>query len=280
MKFGIAVTGRANPKLIEKLAITAEGAGFDYFLVTDHFLLPNAANHIDVWSFLPYLAAKTNTIRLGSCVTPITLRPPAMLAKMVGTADYLSNGRIIFGVGFGWYRPEFEAFSTWRESPERIGHSREAIDLIKRLWTEQKAIDFDGKFIHAKGAIVEPKPLQKPFPPIWWGGHLPISLRMAGQLADGWMPIGPRWFDESYPKPDEYAKMRKVILGELSKRDYPQSKFVFTTLINRTDIPSLRKDVEKYVEAGMNSFTLGEKAENDSCLKEIVRVATEIGGSL
>jgi alkanesulfonate monooxygenase SsuD/methylene tetrahydromethanopterin reductase-like flavin-dependent oxidoreductase (luciferase family) len=280
LKFGIAVTGRANPKLIEKLAITAEKVGYDYFLVTDHFLLPNANNHIDVWSFLPYLAAKTSKLRLGSCVTPLPFRPPAIMAKMIGTTDYLSNGRIIFGVGFGWYKPEFEAFSEWHENADRIASSLEAIKLMKLLWTEQGPVDFDGRFVHAKGATVEPKPIQKPFPPIWWGGHLPMSLRIAGRYADGWMPIGPRWFDESYPKPDQYAKMRQVILGELNKREYPQNKFVFTTLINRTDIPTLRRDVEQYLDAGMTHFTLGEKANDDTCLKEIERVAKEIGGSL
>ena len=280
LKFGIAVTGRANPKLIEKLAIKAEEVGYDYFLVTDHFMLPNANNHIDVWSFLPYLAARTSTIRLGSCVTPLPLRQPAMMAKMIATSDHLSNGRIIFGVGFGWYKPEFEAFSVWHENAERIQFAREAVEFIKRLWTEKDPIDFDGKYIHAKGAVVEPKPLQKPYPPIWWGGHLSISLRMAGRYGDAWMPIGPRWFDESYPKPDQYASMRGVIKEELEKRGYPQGKFIFTTLINRTEIASLRKDVEQYVDAGMNHFTLGEKAENEKCLKEIEVVAKEIGGSL
>lgn len=279
LKCGIAVTGRANPKLIERLAIEAEKAGYDYFLVTDHFMVPNSNNHIDVWSFLPYLAAKTNTIRLGSAVTPLPLRPPGMLAKMVATTDYLSSGRIIVGLGFGWHRPEFEGYSEWYESKERIAFCREALQLMMRLWTEPGPVDFKGKYVHAKGAGLEPKPIQKPFPPIWWGGHLPVSLHTAGKYADGWMPIGPRWFDESYPKPNEYSKMRKVILDELRKRKYPAEKFVFTTLINRTDIPTLRRDVEQYVDAGMTHFTLGEKAEDEKCLKEIARVAKEIGGS-
>jgi hypothetical protein len=93
------------------------------------------------------------------------------------------------------------------------------------------------------------------------------------------MPIGPRWFDESYPKPSEYSRMRKVVLDELKKRNYPEDKFAYTNLINRTEIETLRRDVEQYVDAGMTHFTLGEKAEDERCLKEIVLVATEIGGS-
>ncbi len=93
------------------------------------------------------------------------------------------------------------------------------------------------------------------------------------------MPIGPRWFDDSYPKPNEYAEMGKVILDELSKRKYPHDQFAFTNLINRTDIQTLRRDVEQYVDAGMTHFTLGEKAEDEKCLTEIGLVVKEIGGS-
>jgi probable F420-dependent oxidoreductase len=280
MKFGIAVTGRANPKLIESLAIKAESVGYDYLLITDHFILPNVNNHIDVWSFLPYLAAKTSTIRLGTCVTPLPLRNPALMAKMVATTDNLSNGRIIFGVGFGWYKPEFEAYSEWLETKERVKFSREAFDLMRLLWTKDKPVDFNGQFLHVKGAIVEPKPVQKPYPQVWWGGHQNTSLHMAGKYADGWMPIGPRWFDDNYPKPHQFSEMKQVIVEELKKRNYPQQKFIFTNLINRTDITALRKDVEAYIEAGMNHFTLGEKAENDNCLEQIAVVAKDIGGSL
>jgi alkanesulfonate monooxygenase SsuD/methylene tetrahydromethanopterin reductase-like flavin-dependent oxidoreductase (luciferase family) len=279
LKRGIAVTGRASPKLIVRLAIQAENEGYDYFLVTDHFMLPNSSNHIDVWSFLPFLAAKTRTIRLGSAVTPIPLRPPAMFAKMIATTDYLSEGRIILGAGFGWYQPEFDAYSEWYENRERIAFSLEAIELMERLWTEPGEVDFRGKYVHAKAAGLEPKPVQKPFPPIWWGGHLPVSLRTAGRHADGWMPIGPRWFDDTYPKPTEYSRMRNVILDELRKRKYPVDKFVFTTLINNTEISTLRRDVEQYVEAGMTHFTLGEKAQDEKCLKDIAVVAKEIEGS-
>jgi hypothetical protein len=202
-----------------------------------------------------------------------------MFAKMVATVDNLSEGRIILGAGFGWYQPEFEAYSEWRESKHRIGYSLETIELMKRLWTETEPVDFEGKYVRTKAAGLDPKPIQKPFPPIWWGGHKPISLRTAGKLADGWMPIGPRWFDDTYPKPAEYAKMSKNILGELKKRDYPVDRFVFTNLINSTDIPTLRKDVEQYVTAGMNHFTLGEKAQDEKCLKDIAVVEKEIGGS-
>ena len=116
MKFGLATTGRTNPTLLEKFAIRAEELGFDSFLVTDHFMQPTSNKMMDAWTLLPFLAAKTSKIRLGTCVTPITFRPPSILAKMIATADNLSGGRIILGAGAGWYKPEFNGYSQWFES--------------------------------------------------------------------------------------------------------------------------------------------------------------------
>jgi alkanesulfonate monooxygenase SsuD/methylene tetrahydromethanopterin reductase-like flavin-dependent oxidoreductase (luciferase family) len=280
MKFGLAVSGRANPKIIERLALSADNLGYDSFLVTDHFLLPDTNDHIDVWSFLPYLAAKTQTIRLGTVVTPIPLRQPAILAKAISTVDNLSNGRVILGAGFGWFKPEFDGFSKWFENKDRIAFTEEAIQLMLRLWAEHNPVNFEGRFVSAKGAVIEPKPVQKPHPPIWFGGHLSQSLRMVGQYGEGWMPIGPRWFDESYPKPEEYAEKKLRIVSELSKRKFPEEKFLFTILINMTDLAILRKDIDSYIRAGMNYFILGEKAKSEDSLRNIEEVAKDVARSL
>jgi probable F420-dependent oxidoreductase len=281
MKYGLAVSGKGNVKLLERMALRAEELGYDSFLVTDHFLLPDSNSHLDVWSFLPYLAAKTEKIRLGTCVTPIPFRHPAILAKSISTCDQLSNGRIILGAGVGWHRPEFDGFSRWLETKDRITCTKEGLEIMRRLWTESAPLNFDGKFIHVKGAIIEPKPIQKPHPPIWLGGHLPGSLRMAGRYAQGWMPIGPRWFDESYPRPKQYSQMRETIIQELKKKRISEKDFTFTNLISPApDIQTVRSDVEQYIDAGMNYFILGEKAQSDKSLQTIETVAKEIGQSL
>lgn len=280
VKFGLAVTGRANPKILEQMALKADEVGYDSFLVTDHFMLPDANNHIDVWSFLPYLAAKTQKIRLGTCVTPLPFRQPGILAKMISTTDNLSKGRVILGAGFGWFKPEFDGFSEWLQTKDRIGYSEEAIQLMIKLWTEKDPVNFNGKFLRSEGGVIEPKPVRKPYPPIWFGGHQSQSLRMAGQYGDGWMPIGPRWFDDSYPKPGEYSVMKAKITSELRRRNYSERKFVFTSLINNADLKIVRSDVDEFIDAGMNYFTLGEKAKSMESIKSIVRVAKEIGRSL
>jgi alkanesulfonate monooxygenase SsuD/methylene tetrahydromethanopterin reductase-like flavin-dependent oxidoreductase (luciferase family) len=280
MKFGLAVSGRANPKLLEKLAVAADDFGYDSFLVTDHFMLPDSNNHLDVWSFLPYLVGKTRDIRLGTVVTPIPFRQPSILAKAISTVDNLSSGRVILGAGFGWFKPEFDGFSKWFGTKDRIAFTEEAIQLMLQLWTQSDPVNYEGKFVHASGAVIEPKPMQKPHPPIWFGGHLSQSLRMAGQYGDGWMPIGPRWFDESYPRPDEYARKRSKIVSELGKREISKKDFVFTILINMADIATLRKDIDDYIQAGMNYFILGEKARSDESIRNIEMVAKDVAGSL
>jgi len=279
MKMGLAVKGRANPKTVEKLAVKAEELGYDYFLLTDHYMQPNWNGHPEAWTFLAYLAAKTDRIRLGTCVSPLPLRSPAIFAKTIATLDNLSNGRVILGAGYGWYKPEFDAFSTWLESPERIAYSREALDLMLSLWSGKEPLDSTGR-IKGRGIVVEPKPVQKPHPPIWWGGHLGQSLKTAGRRADGWMPIGPRWFDESYPKPEQYAEMHGVIEELLEKRGYREKDFAFTILIGMADVPTLRKDIEHYTEAGMNCFTLGHNVPDEGALKDVELVMKEIGGSI
>ena len=174
MKFGLAADGDSSPEVLLEIAAKGEELGFDSFLVTDHF----TKGSLDAWTFLPYLAGRTSKIRLGTCVTPIPFRPPGILAKMVATLDYLSNGRTILGAGIGWNKPEFDGFSKWLETADRIKATEEGLDLITRLWTEDQPVTFEGKFMHAIDAIVDPKPKQKPHPEIWFGSHGQRTLQI------------------------------------------------------------------------------------------------------
>src|SRR5437867_12972232 len=105
---------------------------------------------------LTYLAAKTEKIRLGTLVTPIPFRPPGMLAKTVSTLDLLSNGRTTLGVGAGWSQTEFEGYSEWNPNKIRLDKTREGVELILKLWTQEKVV-VNGKFYHANGAVLDLK---------------------------------------------------------------------------------------------------------------------------
>lgn len=261
LKLGVAVSGRGDPKVVEELAVRADELGYDSFLITDHFMTPRGSSTIDAWAFIPYLAARTSKIRLGTCVTPLPFRNPAVLAKTVATCDHLSNGRVILGAGFGWYEPEFAAFSKWESPGERVAHSEEAIQLMMRLWTEDEPVDFHGRFVSARGAVVEPKPVQRPCPLVLWGGHRRASLRMAGRYAGGWIPVGPRWYEDDYPSAEDYGKMRESIESEVNRPQRGSAGFRYTNIIGVADVKTLGRDVGAYASEGLNFVTIGIPAD-------------------
>ncbi len=183
-----------NLALIKTAVVEADRLGFDGALMTDHYMygagrLSTRMSEVDrnmtleTWVTLTYLAAKTEHIRLGTIVTPIPFRPPAVLAKMLSTLDVLSNGRVILGVGAGWSQEEFEGYSEWSEPKVRVDKTKEGVELMIKLWTEPE-VTFEGRYYQAKGAVLEPKPLQKPYPPLLFGGRGTRMLKLAGKYAD------------------------------------------------------------------------------------------------
>ncbi len=138
---------------------------------------------LDTWIELAHLAAETRKIHLGTWVTPIPLRPPGILAKTVSTLDVLSEGRALLGVGAGSSRRLFEAYSQWDSPSVRVGRTREGIELILKLWHDKRT-DYDGRYYRARGAVLEPKPVQKPHPPLLFGGAGRRMLKLAGRYAD------------------------------------------------------------------------------------------------
>lgn len=191
MRFGIVITNKApycDRGLLAEAASVAEDEGFDSLFVWDHYMLPESSSTLEAWSLLAYLASKTSTIKLGTCVTPIPFRPPGILAKIVSTLDILSNGRVIVGAGAGWHKPEFEGYSKWADSTTRVSQTEEGLKLMIELWTKD-AVNFAGKYYVAKEAVLEPKPIQKPYPPIWIGSRSPRMLKLTGRMGNGWIPV-------------------------------------------------------------------------------------------
>jgi len=277
MKYGLAVDGDANPEILFDMAQKGEELGFDCYLVTDHFMKKS----LDAWTYLPYLAGKTAKIRLGTCVTPIPFRPPGMLAKSIATLDYLSGGRTILGAGIGWHKPEFDGYSKWLDTSDRIAATDEGLQLMRRLWTEDTPVSFQGKYVHASDAVLDPKPVQKPHPQIWFGTHGPRTLKLTGKHGDGWIPVGPRWAGDFYPRPDAYSQMKETIISGLRERSIDPEKFVFSILINYSDdISLLRKETQQFIDAGMNYFILGMADQREECARKIARVKSDVIDSL
>ncbi|MED7924204.1 LLM class flavin-dependent oxidoreductase [Nonomuraea sp. LP-02] len=145
------------------------------------------------WTLLAALAAQTRRLRLGLMVTSNRFRPPALLAKIATTVDIVSGGRLDFGIGVGsrpdhpLARREYEAHGLpFHDTAHAVASLAEACTVIRRLWTEDKPFDFDGAHHRLKGAFGNPKPVQRPHPPILIGGRSSATLRVAAEHADLW----------------------------------------------------------------------------------------------
>jgi alkanesulfonate monooxygenase SsuD/methylene tetrahydromethanopterin reductase-like flavin-dependent oxidoreductase (luciferase family) len=190
VKFLLKLDNRfADGKWVEKVVVEADRLGFFGFLMSDHYMWQTRESidvtTLETWITLTYLAGKTEQIRLGTHFSPIPFRPPGMFAKMVSTLDVLSDGRVLLGVGAGWSEAEFKGYSHWGSPKVRVDKTIEGLDLMLRLFTEDE-VTFDGKYYQAERAILEPKPIQKPYPTLFVSGRARSyrMLGLAGRLGD------------------------------------------------------------------------------------------------
>ena len=173
---------------MSRCANEAQEAGYDAVWLYDHFHTvptPQLEAVFECWTSMAALARDTSTIRLGQMVTCNSYRPPSLLAKMASCIDVMSHGRLILGIGAGWYRHEYEAYGyEYPDTPDRLRMLRESLQVIKAMWTQDEAT-FDGRFYRIRGAVNEPKPVQKPHPPIWiGGGGEKVTLKLVAQYGD------------------------------------------------------------------------------------------------
>ncbi|MBI4607764.1 MAG: LLM class flavin-dependent oxidoreductase [Candidatus Rokubacteria bacterium] len=190
VRFAIAIPQVVNKRGAEPAALAtflaqAEALGYESAWVMEQIL--GRAACLEPVTLLTYAAAVTRTLRLGSAVLLTPLRNPVQLAKSLATLDQLSGGRLIVGVGLGGNPRIYPAFGL---SPERrVRRFAEGIRLMKRLWTEER-VTVDGEFWKLENAAMEPKPVQKPHPALWFGARQPAALTRAVELGDGWIGAG------------------------------------------------------------------------------------------
>ncbi len=195
MRFGIQ-TGPQHVTWPELLNIwqVADGLKFDTAWTFDHFfpiMSDPKGSQLEGWITLTALAQETKHVRVGTLVTGITYREPAVLAKMGATLDVITGGRLEMGLGAAWFQQEHEALGIpFPPVAERIKRLGEACEVIKRMWTEDAAT-WDGQYYHIKEAYCNPKPVQKPHPPILiGGGGEQLTLKMVARYADTWNAFG------------------------------------------------------------------------------------------
>ena len=231
MDFGVVIPSSWSARQVISIAKSAEDAGLDFLLLTDHYMTPISNSTVDAWAALAAVAATTERIRFGTCVTPVPFRPPAMLAKILATVDQISDGRVIFGVGAGWHRAEFDAYSEWADDKVRAAKTAEALDLMTKLWAIRDPLDFHGKYFKGEGIVLEPKPVQEPYPSMWFGALGPFMLKLAAKYGEAWVPPVPgvdsgvykntisalRSLQGKYDKPERWKEVKVRFNGTLSE---------------------------------------------------------------
>lgn len=192
IRFGLQVAQQQTT--VEELKAVwqeAEALGFDTLWTNDH-LLPSVGPadkiNLEAWTLLAAMATVTSKVQIGTMVSSNTFRHPSVLAKMATTVDHLSNGRLILGIGFGWFEREHEAFGVpFPKMKERSERLAEALQLITALWSANPTASFSGKYYTLVDVPFEPKPLQQPHPPILIGGiGEKRTLPLVAKYANMW----------------------------------------------------------------------------------------------
>lgn len=172
-------------QLVKSYVVRAESLGFESLWVAD--LPPRDFPWLDPVSLLTWTAATTSRVGLGTAVLIPTVHNPVQLAKSLATLDHMSGGRLILGVGTGGIGMDYARYGLTQE--RLVRRFLECIEVMKALWTEP-SVTYRGVFINISDLSVAPKPVQKPWPPLWFGGSHPNALKRAVRHADGWIGAG------------------------------------------------------------------------------------------
>ena len=172
----------------------ADALGFDSIFIDDHFysvVRPPGEPQMEAWTLLAALARETQRIDIGILVSCNSYRSPALVAKMAATVDVVSEGRLVHGMGSGWYQSEYEGYGyDFLPVPVRLAQLDEALQLQKLLWSEERA-SFAGRHYRLQSAWCSPKPVRRPHPPILiGGGGERVLLRLVARHADVWNGAG------------------------------------------------------------------------------------------
>jgi probable F420-dependent oxidoreductase len=280
MKIGVLVfltDQSGNPGAIAR---EAENLGFESFFVAEHLVVPTSyATHyprsrdgkvpdfyghlIDPFVALAIAASSTSRIKIGTAICLLPERNVIETAKVTASIDRYSGGRLVLGVGAGWFREEAEIMGV--NFARRWQHLREAVEAMRVLWSGDD-VSYAGDIVKFPSVKVGPKPVQKPGPPIWLGAHDPkYALKRVARYADGWCPGG-----LSVEKARECIPQIRQMAKEFGR---DPAKMEFSVLLTGGDGPSA--DVMKqYQEAGVSRIVIGASAVTGDGVKVIQGVGS------
>lgn len=281
--FAVGIGLGADPENVTVTAQTAEQSGFYSLWAPEHVVLinkyaskypysqdgrmpmPTQTDILDPFTTLTFAAATTKKIRLGTGICLVPERNPVVTAKEVASLDKLSGGRFDFGVGIGWLEEEFAAVGVpW---PRRAQRTREYLQAMKQLWTEDET-EFQGEFCSFPKSVMYPKPVQKPYPPIIFGGESTPALKRVGEVGDGWFGVNVTFeaAKEKIPRMKEYAKA--------AGRDPDKLTFAVSPGLGS---PVDMDQIKRYRDIGADQVIVGGIADDPSKIKgEIERLAEKL----
>lgn len=198
--------GAEEAESLLELARYLDDTEFDALFFVDHFFLEGdrylaeprdtaQPYQLECFTTMAAVAAVTKRLRVGSLVTPLPLRHPSFVAKMTANIDVLSAGRTILSVGAGWNPREYEAYSFPFEEKfsRRLRKLSEGVEIMRALWADDGPVTYEGEHYQLREAPLYPKPVQRPGPPIWFGGSGAKTLEVVGRYADAWTPAAPHY---------------------------------------------------------------------------------------
>jgi probable F420-dependent oxidoreductase len=274
VRFGIALA-RLHPDVHLEAAVEAERLGFESVWMSEHLVFPiemSGSPHpgqdsppvppttpvYDAFATLAFLAAKTSRVRLGTNVYLLGLRHPFVAARAVATLDRLSGGRAEVGIGAGWLREEWSAAGL---DPRTRGRRLdEALAVCKRLWSEP-VVEHHGEFFDFPAVAFEPKPVQKPWPPIHVGGESEAALRRAVRSADGWYGLG---------HAPAAAAARVARLREL-RREAGRERERFEVTLSASSVSP--DDVRRFEHAGVDRLVVAPWRRSREAVEALRRTA-------
>ncbi len=288
MRYGVAIphaNNFATADAIRAMARAVEDLGFDSIWVSDHVIVPEGSGYIPEFmdeplAVLSYLAAETKHVTIGTSVLIVPYRDPVFTAKFLSTVDYLSNGRLVVGVGAGWLEPEFDALGVPFE--ERGPRTDEYLRVFKNLW-ETETSSFDGKWKQYSRMRMFPKggANRRGSIPIWVGGNGTASLRRAGEIGDGWHPInlGPADFPAAIAEYRKQCQRFGCEPGPVCLRHMPGGRTKPDggrwPLTGTPDEQAA--DLRAYQEAGLDEFMLSIPARTlDDLFSQLRRFMREV----
>lgn len=285
MKIGFAFIGpglAADPEVISLIATTTEACGFHSLWAPEHIVLldqysskypytkdgvmPFPTMEIDLldpFLALSFAAALTKKIRLGTGICLLPERHPVIAAKEVASLDKLSGGRFDFGIGIGWLKEEFEALQVpW---PKRAERTRDYLEAMKALWTEAESAH-KGEFCEFKPLRSFPKPIQKPYPPLIFGGESEPALRRVGEIGDGWWGVNVSV---------EAAKTHMATIKRFAEAAGRDASTLTYAVSPQLGMPIGLDEVKQYAELGIDQVIVGSFGASADEYKQAIESTAE-----